>query len=68
MPYSVKDSFEVNEEMVQILLMLEVLFTLDSKFKGLLCGAPSGCKPSLFFRSYIFGLEFNVTLSMTLLE
>ena len=68
MPYSVKGSFDVNEDMVQILLMLVVLFTLDSKFKGLLCGAPSGCEPSLFFRNYLFGLEFNVTLSMTLFE
>ena len=31
MPYSVKGFFEVNEDMVQILLMLEVLFTQDSK-------------------------------------
>ena len=31
MPYSVKGFFEINEDMVQILLMLEVLFTQDSK-------------------------------------
>ena len=31
MPYSVKGFFEINEDMVQNLLMLEVLFTQDSK-------------------------------------
>ena len=31
MPYSVKGFFEINEDMVQILLMLEILFTQDSK-------------------------------------
>ena len=30
MPYSVKGFFEINEDLVQILLMLEVLFTQDS--------------------------------------
>ena len=29
MPYSVKSFFEINEDMVQILLMLEVLFTIS---------------------------------------
>ena len=31
MPYSVKGFFEINEDMVQILLMLGVLFTQNSK-------------------------------------
>ena len=31
MPYSVKGFFEINKDMVQILLMLEVLFKQDSK-------------------------------------
>ena len=35
--------------MVQILLMLEVLFTQDSKVEYLFCGASSGSEPSLFF-------------------
>ena len=42
--------------MVQILVMLEVLFTQDSKVEDLSCGAPSGCEPSLFFGNYLFGL------------
>ena len=33
--------FEVNEDMVQILLMLEVLFTQDSKVEDLFCGDSS---------------------------
>ena len=42
MPYSVEGFFEINEDMVQILLMLEVLFTQDSKVEDLFCGASSG--------------------------
>ena len=42
MPYSVKGFFEINEDMVQILLMLEVLFTQNSKVEDLFCGASSG--------------------------
>ena len=44
-----KAFFEINEDMVQILLMLQVLFTLDSKVEDLFCGASSGSEPSLFF-------------------
>ena len=49
--------FEINEDMVQILLMLEVLFTQDSKVEYLFCGASSGSEPSLFFS--IFSLGFK---------
>ena len=42
MPYSVKGFFEIDEDMVQILLVLEVLFTQDSEVEDLFCGAPSG--------------------------
>ena len=56
MPYSVKGFFEINEDMVQILLMLEVLFTQDSKVEDLFCGAPSSSERSLFFSNYLFSL------------
>ena len=58
MPYSVKGFFEINEDMVQILLMLDVpvLFTKDSKVEDLLCGASSCSKSSLFFSNYFFSL------------
>ena len=59
MPYSVKGFFEINEDMVQILLMLEGLFTQDSKVEDLFCGASSGSKPSLFFSNYFFSLGFE---------
>ena len=59
MPYSVKGFFEINEDMVQILLMLEVLFTQDSKVEYLFCGASSGSEPSLFFSSYFLSLGFK---------
>ena len=42
MPYAVKGFFDINEDMVQILLMLEVLFTQDTKAEDLFCGASSG--------------------------
>ena len=59
MPYSVKGFFEINEDMVQILLMLEVLFTQNSKVADLFCGASSGSEPSLFFSNYFFSLGFQ---------
>ena len=59
MPYSVKGFFEINEDMVQILLMLEVLFTQDSKVEDLFCVASSGSEPSLFFSNYFFSLGFK---------
>ena len=59
MSYSVKGFFEINKDMVQILLMLEVLFTQDPKVEDLFCGAPSGSEPSLFFSNYFFSLGFK---------
>ena len=56
MPYIVKGFFEINEDMVQILLMLKVLFTQDSKVEDLFCGASSGSELSLFFSNYFFSL------------
>ena len=51
--------FEFNEDMVQILLMLEVLFTQDSKVEDLFYGASFGSEPSLFFSKYFFSLGFK---------
>ena len=59
MPYSVKGFFEINEDMVQILLMFEVLFTHDSKVEDLFCGASSGSEPSLFFSNYFCSFGFK---------
>ena len=59
MPYSVKGFFEINEDMVQILLVLEVLFTQDSEVEDLFCGASSGSEPSPFFSNYFFSLGFK---------
>ena len=55
MPYSVTGCFEISEDMVKILLMLEVLFTLRLKT----CGAPFGSEPSLFIGNYLFSLGFK---------
>ena len=59
MPYSVKGFFEIDEDVVQILLVLEVPFTQDSEVEDLFCGASSGSEPSLFFSNYFFGLGFK---------
>ena len=59
MPYSVKGFFKINEDMIQILLMMDVLFKQDSKVKDLFCGASSGSQPSLFFSNYFFSLWFK---------
>ena len=59
MPYSVKGFFEISEDMVQILLMLEVLFTQDSEVEDMFCGASSGSEPTLFFSNYFFSLGFE---------
>ena len=59
MPYSVKGFFEIDEDMVQILLVLEVLFTQDSEVEDLFCGASSSSEPSLFFSNYFFSLGFK---------
>ena len=59
MPYSVKGFFETSEDMVQILLVLEVLFTRDAEVEDLFCGASSGSEPSLFFSNYFFSLGFK---------
>ena len=59
MLYSVKGFFEINEDMVQILLILEVLFIQDSKVEDLFCSASSGSEQSLFFGNYFFSLGFK---------
>ena len=59
MPYSAKGFFEINEDMVQILLILEVRFTEDSKVEDLFCGACSGSEHSLFFSNYFFSLGYK---------
>ena len=45
--------------MVQILIMLEALFTQDSKVEDLFCGASSSSEPSLFFSNSFFRLGFK---------
>ena len=57
--------------MVQILLMLEVLFTQDSKVENLFCGASPALNPacSSAIISSVWGLSlFKMTFSMTVLE
>ena len=59
MPYPAKDFIEIYKGMIQILLMLEVLFTQDSEVVDLFPGASFGSEPSLFFSHHFFGLGFK---------
>ena len=54
--YPVERFFEINEDMEQIFLMLEVLFTQDFEVEDLFRGASSSSEPSLFFSNDLFGL------------
>ena len=58
MPYSAKGVFEINEETVQNLLLLKVLFTHDSKVKDLFCEASSSFEPGPFLGNYHSNLVF----------
>ena len=59
MPYSVKGFLEMNEDMVQIMLMLGVLFTQDAKVEDLFCCVSSGSEPSLFLSNCFSSLVFK---------
>ena len=61
---------EINEDIVQCLLMLKVLFTQDSEVEDLFYGASLSSKPSLFFSNNLFSLELSLvkmTFGMPLL-
>ena len=45
--------------MLQTLLMLEALFTQDSKVEDLFFGASSDSEPSLFFSNYFFSIQYD---------
>ena len=49
MPNPVAGLLEVYEDMVEVLLVLEIFLTEDSKVEDLLCGAPSCPEACLFF-------------------
>ena len=49
MPYPVKCLLEVNEDMVEIFLVLQVLFSEDSKVENFFCSTVSCLKAGLFF-------------------
>ena len=69
MPYPVKGFLEVNEDMVQILLMLAVHFTRDSKVEYLFYDASSGSERTVhqLLPFQLLSL-LKMTFSMTLLE
>ena len=49
MPNPVESLLEVYEDMVEVLLVLEIFFTEDSKVEDLCCGAPFCSETCLFF-------------------
>ena len=71
MPYSVEGFFEINEEKVQILLMLEVLSHTSLRLKicsmVLLPALNLACSSAIISSAWGLSL-FKMTFSMTLLE
>ena len=61
MPYSMKGIVEFNEDMIQALLMLEVLFIHNSKVQDILYGVYPGCEPksSSAINPYALGLSLT---------
>ena len=59
MPNPVKDFLEVYEEMVEILLVLEIFLTKDSRVEDLLCGAPFCSEACLFFSNDLLHLQLQ---------
>ena len=49
MPNPVEGLLEVYEDMVEVLPVLEIFLTEDSKVEDLFCGAPSCSETFLFF-------------------
>ena len=70
MPYSVEGFFEINEDMVRIFLILEVLFTQNSKVKicsvVFLPALNPACSLAIISSAWALSL-FKMTVSMTLL-
>ena len=69
MSYSVKDRFEVYEDMVEILLMLQVFLAEDPEIEYLFYGAPPGsetrCSSAMISSACgwsLFRMIFNITL------
>ena len=56
MPKHVEGFLEVYEDMVEVLLVLEIFFTEDSKVEDLLCGAPACPEACLFFSNDLLRL------------
>ena len=71
MPNSVKGFYEVNKDIVQALLMLEVLCTLDSRLKicslVLLPALNPACSSAIISSAWGLSL-FKTTFGITLLE
>ena len=48
--------FEVYEDMIEVLLVLEISLTENAKVEDLLCGTPSWSEACLFFRDDLLRL------------
>ena len=56
MPNPVEGLLEVYEDMAEVLLVLDIFLTEDSKVEDLLCGAPSCSEAYLLFKDDILRL------------
>ena len=59
MPKPVEGLLEVYEDMVQVLLVLEIIFTKDSQVEDLLCAASSCTEACLFFSDDLLRLQLQ---------
>ena len=58
-PNPVEGLLEVYEDMVQVLLVLEIIFTKDSQVEDLLCAASSCTEACLFFSDDLLRLQLQ---------
>ena len=56
---SIESLFEVNKDMIEILLMLTILFTYEPQVEYLLSSASSNSEPCLFFSNDVFCHRFQ---------
>ena len=59
MPYPVECFFEVDEDVIEVLLVLEVVLAQYPKVEDLLCCAASWSEASLFFSNDLFRLRLR---------
>ena len=58
MPNPVEGFFEVYEDMVEVLLVLEIFLTQNAQVEELLCGTPS-CSGACLFKQAVVNTKYT---------